>query len=268
MNVKILGFLLLIITFLLLGYLVSYTGEVIEERKEARVVRVIDGDTIEVNISGTLEKVRLLDVNTPEKGEFYYKEASDFLNSTLNEGMVYIEGNERDRYGRLLGYVFYNGKMINEQIIENGYGHFYSYQDSRYTDELKEAEEYARDNKIGIWQKSSNICSECIILADFDSGKGRDDCEAGTEYAVFYNKCAQGCSLDGWNVKDRATHIYRFKNAVIDKDKKLILYNGIGNDNGTTLYWQNKGCASLWNDAGDALFLRDKEGKLVLYYNY
>lgn len=268
MNARIYVFFLLVATFILLGYLLSYTGEVIEERKEAVVVRVIDGDTIEINISGDLEKIRLLDVNTPEKGEFYHEQALNYLNRTLLGKVIFLEAKERDKYERLLGYVFYNYELINEQILKSGYGHYFSYQDTKYTNELKDAEEYAQKNFLGIWQKSNDSCSECIILKELDNGKGKDDCEAGTEFAIFYNKCEYRCDLNGWSVKDSATHIYKFKGNIIAQDKKLILYNGVGTDNATTLFWQNKGCASLWNDAGDALFLRDKEGGIVVYYSY
>ena len=267
MNAKSYIFFLLVITFILLGYLLSYTGKVVEERKEADVIKVIDGDTLEINASGEIEKIRLLDVNTPEKEEFYYDEARDFLNKTIYGKNILIEGGERDRYGRLLGYVFYNGNFINEQILTNGYGHYFSYQDTIYTNELKEAEEHARRNGLGIWQKSNDAC-KCIIISDFDNGARKDDCKSGTEFIVFHNKCKYSCDLNEWNVKDSATHIYRFENVAIAQDKKLILYNGIGEDNITALFWGNKGCASLWNDAGDALFLRDNEGKLVLYYSY
>ena len=268
-NNRIYIFLLIIFTFVLLSYLLSLTGNVVQvERKEGIVMRVIDGDTIEINISGKIEKIRLLDVNTPETKEFYHDEAFDFLNRTIAGKVVYMEGEERDRYGRILGYVFYNENFINEQILENGYGHYFSYQDTGYTDEMKKAEEYAKENFSGIWQKSSDACSDCITIKDFDSGKGKDDCKAGMEFAIFYNKCDNACDLNRWSVKDSATHTYKFENVVIYNGKSIILSNGIGKDNETSLFWGNKGCASLWNDKGDALFLRDSDGKLVLYYEY
>lgn len=271
MNSRIFVYLLIVFTFILLGYLFSYTGEVISEREEGIVTRIVDGDTFVINISGNEEKVRMLDINTPEKNEFYHDEALNFLNKTILGKTVYIESKKKDRYGRILGYVFYNDELINEKVIEQGYGHFYSYEDTKYTGELKNAEEHARKSFLGIWQKSTDVCGECIAIKDFDDGEGKDDCNAGTEFVVFHNKCDYKCDLNGWDVKDSATHIYKFENVAIDKDKSITLYNGVGDSHENdemSFFWGNKGCASLWNDAGDALFLRDKEGKLVLYYTY
>ena len=87
---------------------------------EAVVKRVVDGDTVELQ-SG--EKVRYIGVDTPEKGENGYDEATDF-NRTMVEGKeVHLEYDERcrDMYNRLLAYVCADGTMVNEELLREGH---------------------------------------------------------------------------------------------------------------------------------------------------
>lgn len=134
------------------------------------VVRIIDGDTIVVEINGIEEKVRLIGVDTPEsldsrkKVECFGKEASLFTTNLLENTSVYLEDdstqNDRDKYGRLLRYVFLsNGTFINETLIAEGYGHEYTYRTHyNYRDEFKVAEETALHNRKGLW--ASNACGK------------------------------------------------------------------------------------------------------------
>lgn len=267
---RIIVFLLLILTFLFVSYLyIDITGRAVYE-ENARIERVVDGDTIIVTLNNEkTEKVRLLGINTPEKDMPFYENAKNFLKNLENKSIQLIRLKEdRDRYGRLLRYVFYNGIFINEEILRQGLGNFYSYSKDRYSTRLKRAEKNAREDNIGIWQKSQDSCRNCITLIELDNGKGKDDCQAGSEKIVFKNICKFNCNLDGWLIKDEATHIYRFKNFLLKSEKELTIYNGNGKDNETSLFWQNKGCASIWNDDGDSLFVWDKTGNLVLYHHY
>src|SRR3989344_8163920 len=97
------------------------------EKEIVIVKRVIDGDTIELE-SG--ERVRLLGINTPEKGEWLYEEAKEFLNDSIFNKSVFLEQcrENKDLYGRSLRYIFIESndsknekKSVNEQLIENGY---------------------------------------------------------------------------------------------------------------------------------------------------
>ncbi len=95
------------------------------------VVRVIDGDTIKVEIDGKQESVRLIGVDTPETVhprkpvERFGKEASEFTKRIAEGQTVKLEpdpGNaDRDRYGRLLRYVYLeDGRLLNAEIIRQG----------------------------------------------------------------------------------------------------------------------------------------------------
>ena len=130
------------------------------------VVRVVDGDTIEVYQDGKIEKIRLIGVNTPETVDprkdvqCYGLEASVFLKKELLGQQVLLESDNsqqmKDTYGRLLRYAYLKGKNINQKIIEEGYGFEYTYKTPyKFQKEFKESEEKAKKEEKGLWNKSN-----------------------------------------------------------------------------------------------------------------
>jgi micrococcal nuclease len=96
---------------------------------QGEVVRVVDGDTIRVRLGGRIEKVRYIGVNTPElhhptKGaEPGGREAAD-VNAALVGGKtvrLVLDVQSRDRYGRLLAYVWVDDVMVNAELVRRGY---------------------------------------------------------------------------------------------------------------------------------------------------
>jgi micrococcal nuclease len=129
---------------------------------DAKVERVIDGDTLKINLNGRTETVRLLLIDTPETVhpnkpvEPFGKEASNFTKQTLPKGssiQVELGIGERDKYGRLLAYVYKNGKMINEQLLEKGLARVaYVYPpNTKHIDEFRDIQSKAQKQAIGIW---------------------------------------------------------------------------------------------------------------------
>lgn len=131
---------------------------------EARVVRVVDGDTIIVEIDGKEERVRYIGVDTPETVrpnspvECYGEEASN-ANTNLVEGQtVYLEKDisERDRYDRLLRYVYtiQDGEpvFVNLWLVEQGYAQVSTYPpDVRHEQAYLDAQREAREQERGLW---------------------------------------------------------------------------------------------------------------------
>jgi len=129
------------------------------------VIRIIDGDTIVVQVKGHPETVRLIGVDTPETKdprkpvERFGKEASRFTTSLLKGRLVRLEiqivPTSRDRYGRLLAYVFRESDnlLVNKEIIRQGYGHAYvKYPfDPTRMEEFRAAEREAREHERGLW---------------------------------------------------------------------------------------------------------------------
>lgn len=133
------------------------------QKDEAIISRVVDGDTVLViTDEGKEERVRLLLIDTPESvhpskpEELYGKEASDYAKEYLKQGQkITLErGNpERDRYDRLLGYIWVDDVNFNQHMIEKGYARVaYVYEpNTRYLDEFKRAEKLAKEKGLKIW---------------------------------------------------------------------------------------------------------------------
>lgn len=126
----------------------------------ATVTRVIDGDTIEVNLNGKTEKVRLTLVDTPEtvhpnkSVEPFGPEASEFTTKTLNGQKVGLEMDvqERDKYGRLLAYIWIGDKLFNKMLLEKGLARVSVYPPNvKYESEFRAAQKTAQEKGIGIW---------------------------------------------------------------------------------------------------------------------
>jgi micrococcal nuclease len=131
------------------------------------VVTVVDGDTIRVLIDGKEEAVRLIGINTPEvvdprrPVQCFGKEASERAKEILSGSRVLLETDstqgERDKYGRLLGYILLpDGTNFNRKMIEEGYAYEYTYGiPYRYQAEFKEAERNAREGRRGLWAEEA-----------------------------------------------------------------------------------------------------------------
>jgi micrococcal nuclease len=102
-----------------------------EPASSGRVVRVVDGDTIRVRLGGTEERVRYIGVDTPETVkpgtpvQCFGKAASSFNARLVRARTVRLEfdAERRDRYGRLLAYVYRepDGLFVNAELVRRGY---------------------------------------------------------------------------------------------------------------------------------------------------
>ena len=123
-----------------------------------KVKRVIDGDTL-LLING--ERVRLIGVDTPETKhpqkpvEYFGREAYLFTKEMVDgkEARFEFDRQKRDRYGRLLAYVYLlDGTFLNAEIIKQGYGFAYTRFPFKYMEEFRRYEREARENRKGLWR--------------------------------------------------------------------------------------------------------------------
>ena len=136
-------------------------------KEKVNFVKCVDGDTAKFERNNKVFTLRFLAVNTPEtkspkKGvEFYGKEASNYTCNRLKEAKtIEIEydnqSDRKDRYNRNLGWVFLDDKLLQKDLVENGYAKVdYIYGKYKYVDELKELEKIAKKDKKGLWQKEN-----------------------------------------------------------------------------------------------------------------
>jgi micrococcal nuclease len=96
---------------------------------DAEVVRVVDGDTIEVTVDGETEDVRYIGVDTPESVtpgepvECFGREAGSFNQRLVagREVRLRFDAERRDDYGRLLAYVYVGARLVNAELVRRGY---------------------------------------------------------------------------------------------------------------------------------------------------
>jgi micrococcal nuclease len=149
-----------------------------------RVTRVVDGDTVEISpaIDG-IEDVRLIGVDTPETRDPdcgvqpYGDVASAFTQAQLSGQQVELEFDveKTDRYDRLLAYVYEDGEMFNETLLEEGYAQVATFTPNvKYVDPFLAAQEEARVTALGMWGLSSEDLS---AQTDHGNGIGAGGCE-------------------------------------------------------------------------------------------
>lgn len=126
------------------------------------VNKFIDGDTIKVNMDGQVKTIRFIGVDTPEEYDSrknvqcFAKAAAQYTKSLIDHGKVRLKtdplSDNRDRYGRLLRYIYTpSGLLVNKQIVAGGYG--FTIQAFPFTkmDEFNAAQKKAKQNNKGLW---------------------------------------------------------------------------------------------------------------------
>ncbi|MEW9697842.1 thermonuclease family protein [Paenibacillus sp. SI8] len=130
-------------------------------RERVTVERIVDGDTFEATLKGKKEKVRLIGVDTPETKKpntpvmFYGKEASAYTKKRLEKQTVELEYDveKKDRYDRILAYVWIGDELLNRTLIQEGYARMATFPPNvKYVDAFKKDQEEARNKKKGLWK--------------------------------------------------------------------------------------------------------------------
>lgn len=134
------------------------------------IVRVVDGDTVELDGK---EKVRLIGIDTPEKFESAKldkdsersgkdkktiqalgEKASEYAKTLCEGKKVWLEYDQTrtDKYGRTLAYLHLeDGKVVNEEILKAGFANAYTKFPFKYMEQYRELEKAAREGKKGLW---------------------------------------------------------------------------------------------------------------------
>lgn len=260
----------------LLNNTLAITGQIIQSNPSimtsSKVISVTDGDTI---VLENEERVRLLSINSVEKGQRCWEEAKTRLEQLILNKTVRLESDfdNLDKYRRSLRFIFIDNKNVNVLMVREGLASVYIVgSNKKYLSELEAAERQAKEEGGCIWQKSFS-CKDCIGIAYFLYDAEGNDCNnPNDEYVKFSNTCNQECDMTSWTVKDEGTSTYTFPNFIIQANSLITLKSGWGKDTTEELFWKNSGtsssCPAIWNNDKDTLFLKDKTGLLVLEYGY
>lgn len=187
------------------------TTLVTEESKQllpATIVKNIDGDTVGINLNGKEETIRMLCVDTPETHhprlgvQPFGPEAADFTKNTLYPGRkVEVElgiGGGRDKYGRLLAYIYVDGKMFNEMLLEQGLARVaYVYApNTKYVDQFYAIQKEAQQKRMGIWS-----------IEDYAKEDGFHPNAAGSNQAPSANSSQSGGTFQNNPNDDQETNL-------------------------------------------------------------
>ena len=187
-----------------------------------KIVKVIDGDTVTVEINSSKETIRLIGINTPETVdprkpvECFGIEASNKAKEILTGKSVRLEADsivgERGKYGRLLRYIFLeDGTNFNKMMISEGYAYEYTYNSPyKYQDEFKQAEKEAREVERGLW--ADGVCeSGALPTATNNSSAVHTTTTtaipatpAATDNTTINTECS--CASNTYNCGDFQTH--------------------------------------------------------------
>lgn len=123
------------------------------ETFSAKVIMVMDGDTVMVLRGNQKIKVRMANIDAPEKDQTYGKQARDSLQEMVGKKQVQIDSQAVDQYGRVVGLISLDGRNINQEQIKRGMAwensHFHS--DKKYIGLQSEAQQSRR----GLWTQAS-----------------------------------------------------------------------------------------------------------------
>jgi micrococcal nuclease len=268
--------------------------------ERATVINVADGDTIEVSLNGQTERVRLIGVDTPETShpsrpvECFGREASAFTRELLRGQTVLLEDDptqdNRDRFNRLLRFVWLpDGRLVNYEIIAQGYGFEYTFRTPhRYQAQFKAAERAARQAQIGLW--APETCNGERIAADAVTPVARTTPTVAPEVTPLPP------SFDGCRTEPNAALAPNLPVAIVAIDKRAEvvtlrnvsaatvnldgwtmcsmrgaqIHPGIGGTlaPGETRDFPRTGGGNIWTDStSDPGALYDAEGRLIAYWH-
>ncbi len=161
-------------------------GVTLEEPKdaeEAKFVEHVDGDTAKLKINGKVETVRFLLIDTPETrhpklgAQPMGKEASEFTRKMLEQAdriTLEYDVEKRDKYDRVLAYVYADGQNVQLALLKKGLARVgYVYESRRHLNTFREAEQIAKEKKLGVWQ-----CPDYVTDKGFEEDKW---CKDGAE---------------------------------------------------------------------------------------
>ncbi|MCI5158954.1 MAG: hypothetical protein D3906_11085 [Candidatus Electrothrix sp. AUS1_2] len=126
---------------------------------KGEVVKVLDGDTLQVTQGKEVIKIRLYGVDCPESRQKYGHEATEFARKLVLGKKVRVEAVDTDRYGRTVGLVNAGRKMLNRELVRAGYAWVYpAYcRKQPLCRELSKLEERAKKKKVGLWRAKRPI---------------------------------------------------------------------------------------------------------------
>lgn len=219
-------------------------------KKETKVIRVVDGDTI---VTPPDVSNRLVNVNTFEYGDKEYEKAKSFTKKYLENKTVFIEYLGDDPYERRLVRVYLqDNTYFNLKLVEEGLARKFLVQQSE-TKLFAKAEKEAIEKERGIWKKSKYYgCLEAKV-------------EAKKEELKLDNNCGSSINMSQWTIMDESRKQYKFETYSLGSST-ITVHSEKGKDTERDLYWNLP--SPVWNNDRDSAYIFDNDGKIAAYTPY
>lgn len=215
------------------------------EVETSTILRVIDGDTLELQDSRI---IRFANINAPEKDFYNSNLALNFLKQFENS-TISFEILQTEKYGRLLARVYSGSEYLNLELVSLGFSSKFLVHESELK-QFKHAELSAISQNKGIWLSSD--LSSCFKSTIFPE----------EELIVLENICPS-LNLKNWKLKDESRSVLVFPSIFLGK---ITIHTGKGKNNMTDIFWQST--SNILNNDRDSIYLFDTQGKLAHYSTY
>ena len=247
-----------------------------------KVLKVIDGDTIEISYKGKKERVRLSGINSDEsvhpdktKNTEFGKIASEFTKKRLEGKEIILEFDvqERDQYGRLLAYVYLadTNEMYNKTLVMEGFGNAATYPpNTKYSKEFVALEKQARENNKGLWayddtpaKDTKDATSKQAVNSEIYAPVIIKSIDLVGEIVIIENVVCHDIDMSFWKIiSTEGNQTYSFpKGFIIKTETTVTIASGTAKGD---LKWVST--TSIWNNKGDIGQLINAEGEIVSEY--
>nr|WP_081739908.1 thermonuclease family protein [Paenibacillus sp. JCM 10914] len=188
-------------------------------RVEVELVKAVDGDTISVMFEGKKENVRLLLIDTPETNhpklgvQPFGPEAKEFTKELVEQAQLleleFDIGPNRDKYSRLLAYVYADGIMVQEALLLEGLARVaYIYPpNTRYVDKFNDLQRISKEQALGIWSVENYAQEDGFHPAELNGRNAQDTGITNQSNMNDIKPPEQGCTIKG-NINSKGEKIY------------------------------------------------------------
>jgi micrococcal nuclease len=237
-------------------------------QESGRVQKVFDGDTVLLSDG---RKVRYLGINTPEQGEPFYLEAKR-LNKSLVLGKdvrLEFDKKRKDKYGRILAYVYVGRQMVNARLIEDGLAHaFFIPPNQKHNALLLRLQASAKERKAGIWSTRGRMS---VLKITSVSPSIYDKNKLVQPYARIANISNSKINLAGYTLLSESGASYTFPNIELEPGYTILVISGRGRNKVSgkgqlIVYWYGK--PALWDKEEGTAYLTARDRTLIDLYHY
>lgn len=239
-------------------------SEMLPSEFPARVLEVIDGDSLRVESNGTAIEIRLAGINAPEADECHGDVAALGLADLVGEEVAFVQTDE-DQFGRVVAYVWSSDGFVNSSMARAGDALALADGGDRAPD-IDDSARSARAADLGMW--APDACGEVlpaglsVELTEPDP-RGPDDEVLDDEYVTIRNDGTAAIDLSGWILRDESTANRLVLPAATRLVPGSVLIVHSGCPSPPEVGW----CAGspIWNNGGDSVLLLGPAGTVAAF---